>query len=216
MPLKPASLLRNVLQAAVWLGLLAVAQAQQLPVKSYTTADGLPHNHINRIRRDARGYLWICTDEGLARFDGYRFINYGTAQGLPNLTVNDFLEARDGTYWVATDGGVCLFNPLGKAAPPNAHQPTPMFTVYRVSEREESNHVNGLLEDPDGSLWLATSGGLFHLQRMGRQARIDVVEIGFPPGAARHRCAQHHAVAGWARVVVRGRWFGFIQPRSER
>jgi ligand-binding sensor domain-containing protein/signal transduction histidine kinase len=169
---------------SVWFGLwlALVVQAQQLPVKSYTTADGLPHNHINRIKRDSRGYLWICTDEGLARFDGYRFSNYGTTQGLPNLTINDFLETRDGTYWVATDGGVCLFNPQGKAAPPNANQPNPVFTVYRVSEREETNHVNGLLADPDGSLWLATSGGLFHLQRAHGQARIDAVEIGYPAG----------------------------------
>ncbi|MGH9803368.1 MAG: two-component regulator propeller domain-containing protein, partial [Blastocatellia bacterium] len=160
-----------------------------MPVRVWTTADGLPHNHINRIRRDSRGYLWVCTDEGLARFDGYRFVNYGTAQGLPNLTVNDFLEARDGTYWIATDGGVCLFNTVGKAAPyqPSANPPAPMFTVYRVSEREETNHVNGLLEDPDGSLWLATSGGLFHLQRAGGQVRIEAVEIGYPAGARDER-----------------------------
>jgi ligand-binding sensor domain-containing protein len=71
-------------------------RAEQLPVRAWTTADGLPHNHINRIRRDSRGYLWICTDEGLARFDGYRFVIYGTAGGLPNLRINDFIEARDG------------------------------------------------------------------------------------------------------------------------
>ncbi len=159
-----------------------VSRAEQLPIRAWTTADGLPHNHINRILRDSRGYLWIGAVEGLARFDGYRFVNYGTAQGLPSLTVNDFIEARDGTFWVATDGGVCLFNPLGKAAPPNTNQPTSMFTVYRVSEREESNHINGLLEDPDGSLWLATSGGLFRLRRAGRQAQIEAVEIGYPHG----------------------------------
>ncbi len=159
-----------------------VSHAEQLPIRAWTTADGLPHNHINCIRRDSRGYLWICTDEGLARFDGYRFVNYGTAQGLPNLTVNDFIEARDGSYWVATDGGVCLFNPLGKAAPPNTNQTIPMFTVYRVSEREETNHVNGVLEDPDSSLWLATSGGLFHLQQTNGQVRITAEEIGYPAG----------------------------------
>jgi ligand-binding sensor domain-containing protein/two-component sensor histidine kinase len=194
-----------------------VSRAEQLPIRAWTTADGLPHNHINRIRRDSRGYLWICTDEGLARFDGYRFVNYGTAQGLPSLTVNDFIEARDGTYWVATDGGVCLFNPLGKAAPPNTNQPTPMFTVYRVSERGESNHVNGLLEDPDGSLWLATSGGLFHLRRTAGQAQIDAVEIGYPHGMRDERHVTKlffdsrgtlwaMAISGLYRRAPEGRW----------
>ncbi len=207
------------------IGLLCLAalaiRAEQLPIRAWTTADGLPHNHINRIRRDSRGYLWICTDQGLARFDGYRFVNYGTAQGLPSLTVNDFIEARDGTYWVATDGGVCLFNPLGKAAPPNTNQTTPMFTVYRVSERGESNHVNGLLEDLGGSLWLATSGGLFHLRRTGGQAQpaqIEAVEIGYPPGG--YRDSRHvtklafdsrgvlwaMAISGLYRLPPGGRW----------
>ena len=194
-----------------------VSYGQQLPIKAWTTADGLPHNHINRIWRDSRGYLWICTDEGLARFDGYRFVNYGMAQGLPSATINDFIEMRDGTYWVATDGGMCLFNPLGKAAPSNTNQPAPIFTVYRVSEREESNHVNSLLEDPDGSLWLATSGGLFHLQRTNGQIRIEAIEIGYPTGFRDERHVTKlfldsrgalwaMAISGLYRRLPEGRW----------
>jgi ligand-binding sensor domain-containing protein len=45
------------------------ADAQQLPIKTYTTADGLSHNSINRIVKDSRGFLWFCTGEGLSRFD---------------------------------------------------------------------------------------------------------------------------------------------------
>jgi len=51
--------------------------AQRLPLKSYTVADGLPNNVINKIVRDSRGFLWFCTGEGLSRFDGYAFTNYG-------------------------------------------------------------------------------------------------------------------------------------------
>ena len=38
-----------------------VVPAEQLPIKAYTTAEGLAHNQINRIRQDSRGYLWFCT-----------------------------------------------------------------------------------------------------------------------------------------------------------
>lgn len=196
-----------------------VSQAEQLPVRSWTTADGLPHNHINRIIRDSHGYLWICTDEGLARFDGYRFVNYGKTQGLPNLTINDLIETRDGSYWIATDGGVCLFNPLGKAVPyrPGQNQTNPMFTVYGVSDVEVANHVNGLLEDPNGSLWLATVGGLFRLQRASGQVRIEAVEIGFPQGGRDERHVtklyfDSHgtfwvmAISGLYRRPLGGRW----------
>lgn len=81
------------------------APAQQLPINTYTTADGLPHNTVNRIVKDKRGFLWFCTAEGLSRFDGYTFTNFGTAHGLPHASVNDLLETRDGQYWVATGGG---------------------------------------------------------------------------------------------------------------
>src|SRR5882672_1267441 len=95
-----------------WLLLVAVpGRAEQLPIKTYRTADGLAQDNITRIVRDSRGFLWFCTGEGLSRFDGYRFINYTTEQGLPNRAVNDLLETRDGNYWVATGGGVSHFNP---------------------------------------------------------------------------------------------------------
>ncbi len=79
-----------------------VARAERLPLKVYTTADGLPRDQINRIVRDSHGFLWLCTVEGLARFDGYSFTNYTTDQGLPGRNVTDLVETRSGAYWVAT------------------------------------------------------------------------------------------------------------------
>lgn len=81
------------------------AVAERLPIKTYTTADGLGHNNVHRIVRDSRGFLWFCTFEGLSRFDGYSFTTYGLAHGLPSQVVNDLLETRDGRYWVATGAG---------------------------------------------------------------------------------------------------------------
>ena len=37
--------------------------AEQLLLQTYTTAEGLPHNEINRIVKDSRGFLWFCTAE---------------------------------------------------------------------------------------------------------------------------------------------------------
>ncbi len=88
-------------------------RAERLPIKSYTIADGLAHNSVRRIVKAPRGFLWFCTDEGLSRFDGHRFVNYGTDQGLPRAVVNNLLETRGGDYWVATDDGLVQFNPRG-------------------------------------------------------------------------------------------------------
>ena len=51
----------------------AQAAAERPPFKIYTTEENLAHDSINRIVRDARGFLWFCTAEGLSRFDGYKF-----------------------------------------------------------------------------------------------------------------------------------------------
>src|SRR2546423_5560195 len=109
-------------------------RAERLPLKSYTVADGLPNNVINKIVRDSRGFLWFCTNEGLARFDGYSVTNFGVNQGLPHAIVNDFLETRGGEIWIATNGGLVLFNPKGVPSSTVAfanQKPTtdPMFTV---------------------------------------------------------------------------------------
>lgn len=165
----------NACSKAVFVAAIAIAtavRAERLPLRAYNTADGLAHNHINRIRQDSRGFLWICTDEGLSRFDGYRFTNYTAADGVPHQYVNDLLETRRGVYWIATDGGVCRLNP--------GHGTRPMFTVYRPGEREESRHVNSLAEDIDGAILCATSDGLFRLEQAGGEVRLRYVEIGLP------------------------------------
>ena len=120
--------------------------AEQLPIRTYTTSDGLPADNINRIVRDSRGFLWFCTEEGLSRFDGYQFMNYTVDQGLPDRRVTDLLEARDGSYWVATGGGVCRFNPKGG----------PRFRIYRPGNDAYSRRIETLFEDKAGVIWCGT------------------------------------------------------------
>jgi hypothetical protein len=42
--------------------------AELLPIRSYSTADGLAANRVDRIVVDSRGFDWRCTPEGLSRF----------------------------------------------------------------------------------------------------------------------------------------------------
>jgi ligand-binding sensor domain-containing protein/signal transduction histidine kinase len=159
--------------------------AEQLPIKGYTAAEGLAHNHINRIRQDSRGYLWFCTDGGLSRFDGYRFTNYTTEDGLPHPWVNDLLEARNGSYWIATDGGICRFNPNGspqrqRPAGEGATAAQPLFRIYRPSLQEDASRVNALAEDPSGGIWCATYAGLYRLQQLNDKEQFESVDVGLP------------------------------------
>ncbi|HYG80185.1 MAG TPA: DUF4214 domain-containing protein [Pyrinomonadaceae bacterium] len=82
-----------------------LARSEQLPVKHYTTADGLGSSKVTHIFQDSRGFLWFSTRDGLSRFDGYGFVTYDTRHGLSAPTINYLTETRAGVYWVATNGG---------------------------------------------------------------------------------------------------------------
>ena len=171
---------------SLFLASAAIGKAERLPIKTYTTADGLANNAVNRIVRDSRGFLWFCTDEGLSRFDGYSFTNYGIEQGLPSAFVIDLVETREGVYWVATGGGLCRFNPLGKPqasignagetqnAPGNA-----MFAVYFPGEDARSRHVLSLLQDRTGAIWCGTRSGLYRVETAD-EVKFASVELGIP------------------------------------
>ncbi|MFN2576345.1 MAG: two-component regulator propeller domain-containing protein [Pyrinomonadaceae bacterium] len=164
-----------------------LAQAERLPLKTYTVADGLAHNEINKIVRDSRGFLWFCTADGLSRFDGYTFTNFGTDQGLPHANVTDLLETRSKEYWVATSGGLVRFNPKG--APVNrviyfgeAGASTAMFTVI-VPEKDQDRRaraITALLEDRHGTIWCGTQKSLSSLERTMDRLTLRSVEIGIP------------------------------------
>jgi ligand-binding sensor domain-containing protein/signal transduction histidine kinase len=168
------------------------AYAERLPVKTYTTADGLPQNAISRIVRDSRGFLWFCTDEGFSRFDGYTFINFTTAQGLPHPLVSDLLETRSGIYWVGTGLGVCRFNPKGRpssgAEPDNQRirnngrgtTDDPMFVPYRPNDLSRTGTVNVFLEDRTGAVWCGAGYGLYRLEPTNGEWTLRFVEIGLP------------------------------------
>jgi len=76
------------------------ALAQTTQTISYTTKDGLPSNSVYRTILDRSGYLWIATENGLAKFDGKSFKIYTTAQGLPDNDITDLFIDSNNVIWV--------------------------------------------------------------------------------------------------------------------
>jgi ligand-binding sensor domain-containing protein/two-component sensor histidine kinase len=143
------------------------ARAERLPIRTYTTADGLPRDHINRIVQDSKGFMWFCTSEGLSQFDGYRFINYGMEHGLAGRQVLDFLETRNGVYWAATDKGLCRFIPDALPQPsggPPGSFPR-RFLVYCPSADPDTQSINAIYEDHAGTIWCGTQAGLYRVDQ---------------------------------------------------
>jgi ligand-binding sensor domain-containing protein/two-component sensor histidine kinase len=172
-----------VLAVAVCVETGVELRAERLPIKAYTTADGLGHNVINRIVRDSRGFMWFATNDGLSRFDGYGFTNYTVEQGLPHRRVMDFLEAANGEFWVATYGGLVRFSPAGAASSHavlanDVKAPLPMFAVVLLDGSDpDTRIITRLFQTRDGTIWCGTRRGLFRLERADGRLNLVAVEL---------------------------------------
>lgn len=152
------------------LGMLpASLRCELLPIRTFTTADGLAADHVDCIVPDSRGFLWFCTQEGLSRFDGNHFVTYGAADGLAHSAVSALIETRSGEYLVGTARGISRF----RQAPHTAG-----FLTYAPDPPGGRNYVTALYESPGGTIWCATTGGLFQWSPEAFHRR----PLSLPPG----------------------------------
>ena len=89
---------------AFFLFLLCVFRvgAQQTVVRTYSPKDGLPSTESYAVLTDHAGFIWITTDAGLSRFNGYSFKNFSIREGLPESTVFKLYEDRKNRMWFTT------------------------------------------------------------------------------------------------------------------
>src|SRR5215216_2537418 len=117
--------------------------------QAWLTENGLPQNTVQAIVQTQDGYLWIGTQEGLARFDGLNFAVFDK-ENTPAFKSNDIrflVEDRQGRLWISTSYGlVCRHN--GE------------FKSFTVNEGLPDNSIGPVVEDTKGSVWIGTAGGL--------------------------------------------------------
>src|SRR3954465_259003 len=73
---------------------------------TYTTKDGLPDNHIESISEDAKGRLWIATNNGVGQLASGRFTIYTTRDGLADNRVLLLSAGRDDSVWLVSAGAL--------------------------------------------------------------------------------------------------------------
>ena len=115
----------------------------------WLTENGLPQNTIHSIAQTRDGYVWIGTEEGLARFDGVRFTVFDK-QNTPQIKSNyirALLADRQGALWIGTAEGL-------------VRRLNGNFTLFTTNEGLPSNTIQAILEDRQGNLWVATATGL--------------------------------------------------------
>lgn len=87
--------------------------------------DGLPHNFIEDMFQDSKGFMWIATPTGLSRYDGYEFVTF-TPNSLTHNIKSAFPQKVEedsfGRLWIASEGGldIIALDNLSPAIPKDA------------------------------------------------------------------------------------------------
>ncbi len=154
---------------------------------------GLPHPVGVVMAQDSDGYLWIGTQQGLARWDGYRMRNFTFDAADPQSLPGDLVQAlhvdHQGRLWVGTaTGGMAVYDKVHERF--QRHGAGPGGLRHAA--------VNAIASDPDGGIWAGTAGGLDYL----------------PPdrGAVRHAARAPGRPDSQVRALLRDRagslWIG--------
>jgi signal transduction histidine kinase/ligand-binding sensor domain-containing protein len=114
----------------------------------WSAETGASPGDVFAITEDREGYLWLGTQTGLVRFDGFKFVTWADAAGTPVPgPVLAVAGARDGSLWVGGSAGV--FRVSGA-------------NVYHVSEEPGfEGTASALIEDRQGAIWVGNRRGLF-------------------------------------------------------
>ncbi len=131
--------------------------------------DGLSQSSVRAIIQDKQGFLWIGTEDGLNRYDGYHFKTYrpdpDDPASLSDRFIVDLYEDNEGYLWIATyQGGLNKYDPRTDKFSNFRHIPGDLTSL-------SSDNVRTILEDNTGGLWVGTIAGLDYLDK--KTGKID-------------------------------------------
>ncbi|WP_181938003.1 two-component regulator propeller domain-containing protein [Arenibacter sp. P308M17] len=129
-------------------------RSQEYKFQHITTVEGLSHNEVRRIVKDSQGFLWFGTQNGLNRYDGYRFKIFKNIPGDSTTIVGDKIYSMVATkdkLWVGTITGLSIINTVTLEV-----LPTP--TILKTAGEKG---MLQLFSDASNKVWASTENENF-------------------------------------------------------
>ena len=137
-----------------------LAQNPHKRVSQFSIKDGLSQSSVICIKQDSRGFMWFGTQDGLNKFDGYKFTKFKNnptdANSISNNWIYGIDEDKAGNLWIASKLGLNKYDPKTK-------QFTRFFHQQENSTSINGNEVYGVLVDKKGYVWAKTKNALCKL-----------------------------------------------------
>lgn len=122
--------------------------ASPFTFKRLGNKEGLSNNNIQGIAQDHKGYVWLATENGLNRFDGYHFSVYNRSNSdLPgNIFGKLYYDSLSNILWIGGEN-LCTLDPS-----------TYRVTLFNKNEKGISDFINNFNQAADGKgIWISTA-----------------------------------------------------------
>ncbi|MCB0637126.1 MAG: histidine kinase [Lewinella sp.] len=150
----------------------AAAAHDLLPAFQHLTTDhGLPSSEGYDIIQDRSGYIWVSTDNGVARYDGISFQTFGPAEGLTDKTILFMHEDHRGWIWMCSfEGRLFIYD--GQLIRPYAHN----NLILQYSQKYYSSL--DFFVDTDGTVFLSLKDlGIIKITAEGQGQLYDYADL---------------------------------------
>lgn len=153
--------------------LLCAIDSFALQGRLYSGNDQLSSSMVHSVYQDKQGFIWICSENGLDRYDGYRFINYNVNNGLCSDNVNAVCQDKHNDIYIGTTNGLCVMH---------NNRILPVGIKEENGIRPFEAYITSFCEGPDKQLYVGTSGrGIWRINpdRTVEKAFPNVQNIAF-------------------------------------
>lgn len=143
------------------------AQIGQLSFRHITRSTGLPVDKVTALAQDSSGFIWIGSEEGMFRYDGFTFKAFyaepGNANTLSENIITKIFVSSKGLIWIGTVAGgiVCMKNDGQVIKTFNSKTTSSISTL--------ADHVSDIKEDKKGNIWWTSVDGLFKFSPTAKQ-----------------------------------------------